>query len=480
MIVSVHRRSLRAALAACGVLLAGACAPAGPSSGPSPQAEAETRLEAVAWTAQSPAAEIATWARQGCRRAPGGKDACIERTLVALVEQAGVAKSMEVLDTLTAIDAEIAHNAHPLAHGLGIAAYRSPETVAATFASCPVTQMSGCSHGVIQGYFLDLARQGKPIGTAELDALCALYTSTSFLFFQCAHGMGHGLMAVHDNHLPMTLQACDLASQEFVRTSCYGGAFMENVVNFTHPHHTAGGHATVQGGAHGEHGQQASADAHAGHGQQASAGEHAHADTAQAGHDAHAGHGAAGGRLAMRHGPWKALDPDDLLYPCNAVALKYQQECYAMQTSPVMFFNRGDVAETARVCERAGAFMETCFMSLGRDITAYAARDHQRTLEMCDRAGGTAAGRGRLWCALGAVTTLVNFTADPGDGMRFCRALPGADAKRECYRTVGVNIASLVASTDARSQSCQTAESEFVAACRLGAGVAPAGNGSEE
>jgi hypothetical protein len=472
MIVSVHPRSLRAALAVCAALLVGACAPSGPSTGPSPQAEAATELTARAWTAQSPAAEIAAWARQGCRRAPAGRDACLERALVGLVEQAGVAKSMEVLDTLTAVDAEIAHNAHPLAHGLGIAAYRSPETVAATFASCPVTQMSGCSHGVIQGYFLDLSRQGKPIGTAELDALCAPHTSTSFLYFQCAHGMGHGLMAVHQNHLPMTLQACDMASNEFVRTSCYGGAFMENVVNFTHPHHTAGGHAGVQGGAHGAHGQQAPADAHAGHGAQAAAGAHAHA-----GHDAHAGHGA---QPAMQHGPWKALDPQDLLYPCNAVALKYQQECYAMQTSPVMFFNRGDVAATARVCERAGQFMKTCFMSLGRDITAYAERDHPRTLEMCARTGDTAAGNGRLWCTLGAVTTLVNFTADAGDGMRFCRAVAGADPKRECYRVVGENIASIHAGDDARARSCSTAESEFVAACLLGAGVPASRGGSDD
>jgi hypothetical protein len=182
----------------------------------------------------------------------------------------------------------------------------------------------------------------------------------------------------------------------------------------------------------------------------------------------------------MQHGPWKALDPEDLLYPCNAVALKYQQECYAMQTSPVMYFTNGDVAATARVCERAGQFMKTCFMSLGRDITAYAARDHQRTLEMCGRTGETAGGNGNLWCTLGAVTTLVNFTADPADGMRFCRAVPGADPKRECYRTVGENIASIHAGNDARAQSCSTAESEFVAACRLGAGVPPASSGSDE
>ncbi|HST62647.1 MAG TPA: hypothetical protein VLK84_28335, partial [Longimicrobium sp.] len=61
MTISPHRRSLRAALAACAVLLAGACAPAAPSApmAPTPAAEPETRLAPRTWTAQSPAGEIA-------------------------------------------------------------------------------------------------------------------------------------------------------------------------------------------------------------------------------------------------------------------------------------------------------------------------------------------------------------------------------------------------------------------------------------
>jgi hypothetical protein len=330
MIPSLHRLLLRPAMAACAVLLAAACAPSPPPVAPAPQVEVETQLEPAAWTAQSSAAEIAAWARRGCSRAAEGKDACIERALIGLVEGAGIARSMEVLDTLVGMDPEVASNAHPLAHGLGIAAYRSPETVAGTFAACPASQMSGCAHGVIQGYFLDLVRQGRSIGTVELDALCAPHAATEFLWFQCAHGMGHGLMAVHGNHLPMALQACDLATEGFVRGNCYGGAFMENVINFTHPHHTAGGHAATQDGAHADPGQHAAG-----------------------GHDAHAAHGDAGAGQAMGHGAWKALDPADPLYPCNAVAPRYQYACYGMQPSAVMFFNGGDVAATARACEGA-------------------------------------------------------------------------------------------------------------------------------
>ena len=449
-------RSIHALAAALALSLAAACAPSAsslaPSAAPAPEVPVEeppTRLEPRTWTAQSPAGEIAAWARKGCRRPAEGKDACIERMLAGLLEQAGVAKSMEVLDTLTAADRELFPSGHALAHGLGISAYRGPQTLAATFAACPSSQMSGCQHGVIQGYFLDMSRQGRPIGTAELDALCEPHRALLFVHHHCAHGMGHGLMAIHRNHLPTALAACDQASDHFVRETCYGGAFMENIVHVTHPHHTASGHA--------------GADGHGGH---------------EA--DAHAGHAAAQGGQAMQHGPWKALDPDDPLYPCNVLDARYLDACYANQTSAVMFFYAGDVERTARVCAAVPyGFQGTCFSSLGRDVTAWTAQDHARSIELCRRAGEAAGGRTGTWCALGALGTLINQSADPQDGMRFCRALPGADAKRDCYRVVGESVSRMVTGTQARGRQCETAEPEFIATCRRGAGIEPSGTRDE-
>ena len=444
------QRFLRAAALACAIT-AGACAPASPSTVPAPSpapAESPTRLEPVGWTAQSPAGPIAAWMREGCAGAPGGRAGCIERTLVALLDQVGVSRSMEVLDTLAAIDPQMRDEAHPLAHGLGISAYRGPETVAATFAACPTSQMSGCHHGVVPGYLLYLSARGRPIGTAELDGLCEPHRGRSFIHFQCAHGMGHGLMAVHGNHLPTALRACDQASDASVRESCYGGAFMENVVQATHPHHTAGGHAQTQGGAHGEH---APADAHGGA-------------------ESHAEHG--GGHAA--HGAWKPLDRDDPLYPCNAVDPRYGDACYAMQTSPVMFFNGGDVQATARVCAGApAAFRIRCFMSLGRDVSAWAAQDPARSAGMCRRIGGAADAREVTWCTRGVVETLVNQSADARDGIRFCRVVEGDEVKADCYHAVGGFMQMLVEGAEARGVQCAAAEPRFVAACRRGAGLRP-------
>lgn len=443
-------RFVRLAVALCALLLAGACAHGRAPVAPAP--EPPTVLEPRAWTAASPAPQIAAWVQAGCRRAEGGADACVERALTGLLDQAGVAKSMEVLDTLALRDDGVRDDSHALAHGLGIYAYRGQETLAATFTACPNSQMSGCYHGVIQGYFLDLARQGRPVGTAELDALCAPHAAQAFIWFHCAHGMGHGLMALHQNHLPMALASCDQVGNDFVRDGCYGGAFMENVMQAQHPHHTAAGHAETQEGV-GAHG---AADAHAGHGGGAG--------------DAHAGHGAQ----AMAHGEWRALDPADPLYPCNAVEARYQGSCYGFQPSPIMFFNNGDVAATARECERAPqAFLATCFGSLGREITSWADQDHARTLEMCGRVGDAGGGQGRVWCEGGAVATLMNQSADPRDGIRFCRAVQGVQGKQSCYNRVGSFVVTLIADREERARQCAAAEPEFVATCRQSAEVDP-------
>jgi hypothetical protein len=443
-------RFFRGCMAACALTFAAACAPR-PAGAPAPvapslrPAELPTRLEQRAWTAESPVRDVVAWLRRGCERPGDGKPACVERALVGLLEQVGVARSMEVLDSLAGADPEVRASGHALAHGLGISAYRSPATMAATFAACPATQMSGCQHGVIQGWFLELAAQGREPGTAELDALCAPHQAVYLTWYHCAHGMGHGLMAAYGNHLPTALAGCDRASDPDLRRICHGGAFMENVVHVTHPHHAAAGHARTAAG-HGSHGA-APADAHAGHG--------------------------------AEHGAWKALDPADPHYPCNALDPRYGDACYDVQPSAVMFFAGGDVERAAHACQGAPReFVATCFMSVGREVASWAGQDHARTLDGCRSAGGAEGGRARVWCELGALRMLMD--ADPQEGIRFCRAVQGMEGKRECYRVVGELVSMLATGTQARGIQCRTAEPEFVATCRRGAGIDPSASPDEE
>src|SRR6266550_9592733 len=156
-------------------------------------------------------------------------------------------------------------------------------------------------------------------------------SADQWLRFQCVHGMGHGLMMVYDHDLPRALGGCDLLSEGWDRESCYGGAFMENVVNATAPHHAP--HVL-----------------------------HSHVATHE--------HGAAP--------PFKALDPSDLQYPCSIMAQRYLVACYNMQTSVMLFFTHGDMAATARSCGDAPqALRPVCFPGMGRAVSEWSNKDHQ-------------------------------------------------------------------------------------------------------
>jgi len=436
-----------APLAACALLLA-ACNP--PAAGPSPRPDSHDAvlLARVQADTAAGADSLAAWLRRACRGSIDTRRGCVERALYGVLERSGVARAMGTLDLLAEEEPDVRREAHGLAHALGIAAYRNPETVAATFAACPNTQISGCYHGVIQGYFLDVARRNGAVTGADLEALCEPHRQNAPLFGQCTHGIGHGLMALFNHQVPPALERCDQLRLEFSRESCYGGVFMENIVAVTHPEHTAESHAAIS---------HETAAGHEGHeGMDHGSMDHG----SMAGMD-HGAHGAAPA------GSWKPLDRDDPLYPCTAVAEKYHYQCYLIQTSAILPSVNGDVGRTAQICSTApGRMAEVCYQSLGRDLTAYAGRDPRVTAELCARSGAAA----EPACIRGAAVSLVDVSANPADGLALCRVAPAA-AKQGCYADVAVTMYGHLPQPERREALCATVEADFVATCRTSAGL---------
>jgi hypothetical protein len=404
-------------------------------------------IDSSAWTPQTPPEEVAAAVERACRGITVNRSTCYERGLTAAIEPAGIGVAARALDLLVASTPALVADAHGMAHGLGINAYRSPETLAETFSDCPPTQMSGCYHGVIQGYFLAVQREGRTVDAALLDGVCAPHRPNNALHFQCAHGLGHGVMALRGNDLRAALNTCDLATDEFVRENCYGGVFMENIVGVTHPHHTA--------------------DAHAGHGAPAGGaqeGGDAHAHHAAA--DPHAGHGDHAHPAAEP--PLAALDRSNPLHPCTAVDARYHRQCYLNQTSAILYFNRGDVNAAARTCARAPADMvDVCLESLGRDVVALAARDPRRAASLCTGTG-SAAGP----CLRGAAQTLTNMDADPQAGFRFCASVP-AEHREGCYGAVAGMLYAIEPEPARRAAACAALDAPYAEVCRANAGLRP-------
>lgn len=419
------------------LLLAGGCGPRAGMERPLPEPTAATPLERAASGIVRACATV--------EAEPRGQ--CYEQRLLQLLEQQGVSEAMAVLDRLSAYDPEIRREGHTFAHAIGLAALERPEEVGTTFASCTPIYQSGCYHGVIQSYFAAHAQDhGDHIDAEAVNTLCADHRNGSegrWLLFQCAHGMGHGLTLLNGQRLQPSLAGCDLVSNDWEREACYGGVFMELVVQATMPHHTIG--RPRAGGGGDEHGA------------------HAHGGDALP----------AGGAAAF------ALDPADRHYPCSALDDRYLVACYQMQTSAVLFLNGGDFAAAATFCDEAPErFRTTCYSSIGRDVSGYVVQDHQEAMRRC--ALGTAPARD--YCHLGYVKNLIDLSADPADGMAYCRQLPAGSAKALCYRSVGEQIWALGGSDVRREELCGQSEAPYRQHCRTGAALmdaSPAGRGAD-
>lgn len=371
--------------------------------------------------------EIAAALRKRCEKLVGDpKTDCYSKPLDSLAALGEVRNAMGALSQLAILDVDIKRDGHVYAHGIGIAGGKRGGDVAATFALCDPSNQSGCYHGVIQAYF----SSAKTVGPAEVNKLCEPFRGPSadrWIRFQCVHGMGHGLEMVYNHDLPKSLKGCDYLTDNWDRRSCYGGVFMENIVNVTMPKHPS-------------HGMESNAESHAD----------------MPGMDRHA------------EAPFKAIDPADPLYPCSIVGEQYLVSCYEMQTSVILYLNQGNIGAAAKTCDTAPNRMRyICYQSLGRDISAYALQDHGKSKQMCNL--GTP--QYQPWCFFGLVKNFVDLNARPDDGFNFCKTLDGDANKMKCYEALGEQIGTLRNDLEGRRRMCMPSEAKYVDACLFGARV---------
>ncbi len=234
----------------------------------------------------------------------------------------------------------------------------------------------------------------------------------TFMKFQCVHGLGHGLTMHFSHDLLTSLTYCDALPTGWDRESCYGGAFMENVIWY-------------QTGPHPEE----------------------HDD-----HHAHGGHAS----------PAKLLDPNDPHYPCNAVGQPYQRSCYMMQTSAMLTFNGYDFAATFKECEKAPAdLVITCVRSLGRDVSGYTLTNAERVRTLCLLGSPKMAGH----CYYGAAKDFGFTHASPQRSIALCRIVDGP-YKAECYTAVKEFLVDFHADQSKRDLECRTADEAYQSLCR--------------
>lgn len=126
-------------------------------------------------------------------------------------------------------------NCHQIAHAIGRASAKKYKTLAETYQHGDDFCSSGYYHGAIE----TVAQQiGPDKIVSQVNTICTEFLKSDpykLKHFNCVHGLGHGLMVVQNGELYTALKSCDGLSGDWQQQSCYGGVFMENIMNEINP-----------------------------------------------------------------------------------------------------------------------------------------------------------------------------------------------------------------------------------------------------
>jgi hypothetical protein len=325
------------------------------------------------------------------------------------IRDRGTKAGLDTLEAAATSNRETRALAHQYVHALGRLVYETSPTPAAAFASCDTRFESGCYHGVLQRYF-----EEHPNFTGRSAArLCSGTLASGAdqnLRFQCLHGLGHGLSLFFNHNLLRPLRYCDFLGEEWERRSCYGGVFMENIVWAQRPDN----------------------------------------------------------RRQVLDG--ESVIPEDLHYPCNAVAAKYRSDCYFMQSSTILWLNGFDFGAGFAECDRApGKYVDLCYRSMGRDIAGYTLHRSAPSHDLCTQGARNYIGS----CLAGVAQTLINLDGTTDNAFRFCGMAARAVEKYLCYQAIGHSVNSVAGDPDQQRAECAKAgDPRWIAVCRQAAQAA--------
>lgn len=295
---------------------------------------------------------------------------------------------------------------HQEAHNVGRVGYDAVKQQA--FALCDASCHSGCYHGAMESF---LQEKGTQDLAKNIDGVCKTF-ETSFGNFECLHGVGHGVMAYLDYDLPETIKNCGKLTGSFAQNSCYGGAFMENVL-------------TGQG---------------------------------------------LGAREDQHETKW--VNRTDPHFPCDKVDQSYevQTQCYQMQTSWMLYINGYNFEGVVKDCERAPSNMvPICFRSFGRDAAGHTLRNPSKILDLCDKVLASRSGPKSHYkeCIYGALNVIVDFwgPALKDQAAEFCKLTPSI-GKNHCWATLAWRIKDVFSDPAIQKIRCDEFEESYKHLCQ--------------
>lgn len=165
-----------------------------------------------------------------CAGALGSTFQCYEKFYTDLVGTQGIPAAFADIKIRENGNSFIKSQCHPLTHSIGHAAAGLFPDILDAFANGDSFCWSGYYHGILEEI---IDTMGKEKTLANLNSICSRVPGKetySFDYYNCVHGLGHGLMGTAGQNLFDALTMCDKLTGQWEKSSCYSGVFMENVI----------------------------------------------------------------------------------------------------------------------------------------------------------------------------------------------------------------------------------------------------------
>jgi mono/diheme cytochrome c family protein len=282
----------------------------------------------------------------------------------------------------------VEENCHRIAHAIGAGALtRFHGDVGTAFARGSAVCWSGYYHGILERAFQGIPNSRLGTVARRLCTRVEAHAST-FVAYQCVHGLGHGLMIYTGYDLPLALHTCDRLRTPWEQTSCTGGVFMEN-----------------QSSSYGFRSQWLRAK------------QPLYPCTA----------------VARRHKLYCYLMVTSQILPdvgyswTKTVAICRRSEpgwvptCFQSLGRDASGQTRGRISQIDRICQLAGDMERECLLGAAKDLTSQDANG-RRAARLCAASDPAA----RSYCYYGIGSILGTFTSDPAQRRAECRALTSA------------------------------------------------------
>ena len=158
-----------------------------------------------------------------------GNGECLQQAFGNLAYEDGPAEALERLDQMQTSDPAVRAACHPIAHKIGAGGLLHFDgKVGKAFVAGNATCGSGYYHGLLQ-WKLAGADEDEAADVAREACTDAEIKDNSYNYYQCNHGLGHGVMLYTGYELPLALRMCHGLTTEFEQVACSGGVFMENL-----------------------------------------------------------------------------------------------------------------------------------------------------------------------------------------------------------------------------------------------------------